>query len=69
MVTEVRPEQYKNVPSPMLFTLFGMVTLVKLEHPENAAPPMLFTLFGMVTEVRPEHLMYLQVVLYQLLVC
>jgi hypothetical protein len=36
MVTEVKLEQPKKVPSPMLVTLEGMVTEVKLEQSEKA---------------------------------
>ena len=43
MVTEVRPLQPENAPSPMLVTLVGMVTEVRPLQPKNASSPMLVT--------------------------
>jgi len=53
----------------MLVTDPGIVTEVRLLQPKKASPPMLVTDSGMVTEVRLLQKEYLQVVLYQLLVC
>ena len=53
IVTLVRPEQYLNAPSPILFTEFGIVTLVRLEQTENAKPPMLVTEFGIKEFIHP----------------
>ena len=53
IVTDVRPLQPPNVPTPMLVTPLPIVTLVKLVQLENTEPKMLSTLFGIVTYVRP----------------
>ena len=64
IVTDVRPEQPKNAPSPMLVTLFGIVIDVRPQS-ENANLPMLVTLLGIVTDVRRKQPEYLQLIVYQ----
>ena len=51
---EVREEQPKNEPLPMLVTELGKVMEVREEQPSKAANPMLVTELPMVMEVRAE---------------
>lgn len=53
----------------MVVTPLPMDTEVSPVQPEKAQSPMVVTLFGMVTTDNFVQLAYLQVVLYQLLVC
>ena len=43
IVTEVRLEQFRNMPAPMLVTEFGIVTEVSPVQTRNASVPMLVT--------------------------
>lgn len=52
-VTEVRPLQLRNTPSPMLVTEFGMVIEVRPVQPLKTKFLILDTELGMVIEVRP----------------
>ena len=50
-VTEVKLLQFKNAPSPMLFTVAGIVTEAMTQS-EKAQSPMLSTLLGIVIDER-----------------
>jgi len=52
---EVRPEQLKNAPLPILVTKLGIVMEVRFEQLWNALLPILVTELGIVMEVRPVH--------------
>ena len=65
MVTEVREEQEKKAPEPIVVTLLPMVTEVREEQPEKAEEPMSVTLLGIVREVREEQFSYLQPIITQ----
>lgn len=53
----------------ILVTLFGISILCKEVQPLKALDPILFTLFGISMLCKEVQSSYLQVVLYQLLVC
>jgi hypothetical protein len=53
----------------MFVTLLGIEMEVKPLQYSKARPPMIVTPSGMLMDVRLEQFLYLQVVLYQLLVC
>ena len=49
--TDVKPEQFANAFSPMLFTLLGIVTEVKPSQAQKAFLPILVTLSGICKSV------------------
>ena len=68
IVIEMSPLQAK-VSGSILVTLLGISIEVRLWQLEKALFPMLVTLLGIVIEVRLVQPEYLQILLYQLLVC
>ena len=53
----------------MVITLLGIVNEVRLVQPPNALAPISITLLGIFIDVKPVHPLYLQMLLYQRLVC